>query len=409
MSDTAGDASVPARAPRPHDHDGDGRPPGRLRDDRCPGVLRPHRAADGLLVRVRPVGGRLDAGALTALAAAARRGSGVVELTSRANVQLRGLPADALPAVAAGLGAAGLLPSDAHDRARNIVAEPLAGRRPGGRADASAVDALLDALGAAVCGAPDLIALSGRFLLAVEDGSGAGAGLGADVRIVAAGDDAWHVVVGDLAVRTVPARDVAGAVLAVVRAFLERARPTGAWRIAELPGGARALRGALGVAEGPGVPVAADGDLVGVVPQSGDRVAVGALAPLGRLAPAALDGLAALAAGHPVRVSARRTVAVLDVPAACVTGVRAALDAAGLVTAPGTGWEDLTACAGRGACGRALADVRAAAARRAAERGPGAPREHWSACGRRCGQTAAVRRAVVAAPGGGWTVEEVAA
>jgi hypothetical protein len=39
-----------------------------------------------------------------------------------------------------------------------------------------------------------------------------------------------------------------------------------------------------------------------------------------------------------------------------------------------------------GACSKALLDVRAAASRRAAVRDGASPREHWSACQRRCGQ-----------------------
>ncbi|HEY4810154.1 MAG TPA: hypothetical protein VIH71_03755, partial [Solirubrobacteraceae bacterium] len=62
------------------------REPGAL--DGCPGVLRLHQAADGYLARVRLPGGRLNARALDALAQVAALGSDIVELTSRAGLQV---------------------------------------------------------------------------------------------------------------------------------------------------------------------------------------------------------------------------------------------------------------------------------------------------------------------------------
>ncbi|CAM5737551.1 precorrin-3B synthase [Streptomyces badius] len=73
-------------------------------------------------------GGVLSADRADALLAAAERfGDGELHLTSRGNVQLRGLGAECGGALAELLTAAGLLPSAAHERARNIVASPLAG------------------------------------------------------------------------------------------------------------------------------------------------------------------------------------------------------------------------------------------------------------------------------------------
>ena len=77
--------------------------------DRCPGVLRPHQAADGAMVRVRVPGGRTTGTALAALGrVAARYGSGLLQLTSRAGLQLatefdRAPVAYLLSAVAAGV------------------------------------------------------------------------------------------------------------------------------------------------------------------------------------------------------------------------------------------------------------------------------------------------------------------
>ena len=58
----------------------------------CPGALRPMRSGDGLVVRVRPRAGRLDATQANCIAELAERyGNGLIDLTSRANFQIRGV------------------------------------------------------------------------------------------------------------------------------------------------------------------------------------------------------------------------------------------------------------------------------------------------------------------------------
>jgi precorrin-3B synthase len=145
--------------------------------DRCPGVLRLVEAADGFLARVRLPGGLVSGAQLRALAGLADElGDGRVELTSRGNVQLRGLAADAAEALTDGLSRAGLLPSLDHDRVRNVLASPLAGLDGG-----PDLSGIVRALDAALCARPRLSELSGRFLFAVDDGRGDVSGLGADV------------------------------------------------------------------------------------------------------------------------------------------------------------------------------------------------------------------------------------
>ena len=58
----------------------------------CPTAWRPMMAGDGLLVRVRPPLGRLTVPQAIGLAEAARlHGNGLVDLTNRAALQLRGV------------------------------------------------------------------------------------------------------------------------------------------------------------------------------------------------------------------------------------------------------------------------------------------------------------------------------
>ena len=139
-----------------------------LRPDACPGVFALHDAADGALARVRLPGGAIDAAALQVVAGCAEDlGDGAVHLTSRGNLQLRGLRRDD-PRLAARLAAAGLLPSTTHERARNVLASPLSGIA-GGLAD---VRDLARELDRGLCARPALAALSGRFLFALDDGRG---------------------------------------------------------------------------------------------------------------------------------------------------------------------------------------------------------------------------------------------
>ncbi|MEV6846037.1 precorrin-3B synthase [Actinoplanes sp. NPDC051411] len=127
-------------------------------DDACPGALRLHAAADGALARIRLPGGMLTGRRLRVLTEIAEeQGDGALELTSRANIQLRALRAD--PTELAGrLAAAGLLPSLAHETVRNIAAPPLA--------DAE-TRRLVEELDRGLCADDALAALPGRFLFAI--------------------------------------------------------------------------------------------------------------------------------------------------------------------------------------------------------------------------------------------------
>ena len=170
-------------------------------------MLRLAEAADGLLARVRLPGGLVSAGQLLVLAGlAGELGDGRVELTSRGNVQLRGLRADAAGSLTSELTEAGLLPSLRHDRVRNVLASPLAGLDHG-----IDLTRIVRALDAGLCASERLAELPGRFLFAIDDGRGDVAGLGADVVATVRADGA---VVSGLAV---PVDDVPDVMLAMRR------------------------------------------------------------------------------------------------------------------------------------------------------------------------------------------------
>ncbi|GAA2319076.1 precorrin-3B synthase [Nonomuraea roseoviolacea subsp. roseoviolacea] len=389
-----------------------------MRPDACPGALQVHEAADGPLARVRLPGGAISSGRLRELAACASGlGSGVIELTSRANVQVRGLRSPA--AFAERIAAAGLLPSAAHERVRNIVASPLGGR---GSAGPLPTQPLVEALDRELCALPRLAGLPGRFLFAVDDGTGDMPGLGADVtyvggRLLLAGVDAGLAV---------PADEAVGRMIAAAEAFLdERESSAGeraAWRIGELVDGPGRIAARLGSggsghaapalpaapaprpalpaapAPRPALPAApaprpalptTPAPRAGRVGQRDGRVALEAVVPLGRLSAGQARAVAEVAATSgeaPVRFTPWRTVVLLDLPPAAADRTARALAAAGLVTDPASPWAGVSACTGRPGCAKALADVQEDARRWVAtlEAAPERP-VHWAGCERRCG------------------------
>ena len=359
----------------------------RTEADRCPGSLALHRAQDGWLARVRIPGGRVTADQLVALSRGASIGNGLVELTSRANLQLRGLDAGAGAQLAEIVAEAGLLPSPAHDRARNVIASPVAGRHPSAR---GYTDAVVKSIDRSVCADPALAELPGRFLFAVDDGSGTALDRFADVVLVCRDDGTYSLALaGQATADAYPPADAATVAVAAAAAFLaERSeRGVDAWRIAELEHGAAAIarRIATGIAgplDGP------SGDRLGPgqLEQRDGRVALTGLAPLGRLDGADLARLSTIA--EEVRIGTGRTVTVLDVEPDAVAMIEAELASLGLVVQPCSGWVGLSACAGLGRCPQARIDVRSAAIARARTRRPGAAAEHWAACERRCGERA---------------------
>jgi precorrin-3B synthase len=91
----------------------------------CPGGVRPMPSGDGLLVRVRPWCGAFTREQARGLAdIAATLGNGHIDLTRRANLQVRGLSETHLPTLHGALDRLGLLEDEI---ARNVMVDPLAG------------------------------------------------------------------------------------------------------------------------------------------------------------------------------------------------------------------------------------------------------------------------------------------
>jgi precorrin-3B synthase len=141
----------------------------------CPGVFTPMAAGDGLIVRPRIRRGRLRAPELLAIANASRMfGNGVVELTRRANLQLRGISERSLPDLQAELQRWGLASSE---RTLTVALCPRAALEAGG----ARLELVADSLEALGSGAPE--SLSDKFLIVVGGGHDPFDDLHADVRV----------------------------------------------------------------------------------------------------------------------------------------------------------------------------------------------------------------------------------
>ncbi|GLY34154.1 precorrin-3B synthase [Amycolatopsis sp. NBRC 101858] len=301
------------------------------------------------MARVRLPGGAVSAAQLRALADCAEAcGDGDLHLTSRGNVQLRGVTR---PGLAVRLADAGLLPSPSHERVRNVLASPLSGLH-GGLADVRGLAAELDAL---LCSTPELASLPGRFLFAFDDGRGDVAGEDADVcwRALDADEGTLLLAGGDTG-RPVARADAVAALAEVALDFL-RVRGT-AWRVAELDD--PAWRGT----PVPRLPAEIPAGLI----ERDNGLAAAVVPRFGQLAAAQMRALAEFG---PALVTPWKSLVLPNAPADVFERL-------------GFGGETLgtTACIGRPGCAKSRADVRADAVFR-----PGL-RAHFSGCERRCGK-----------------------
>ena len=352
---------------------------GALRRGACPSLAAPMRTGDGLLVRLRPVAPALTAEDLIALANLARaHGNGLIEITARGNLQLRGLTEASVPQVAEGLAAAGIVPQTGVA----IEIPPLAGIDPSEGADATPVaDALRAAIAAAALAlAPKLaIVIDGGGVLSLAD-------MVADIRLDAVADgSAWRLSVGG---------------------DRQTARPVGVFSADRIVGGTMTIVAALAALG----PTARGRDLDAAIVNAALELAlprhplgahrIGGEAVLG-IAPAYgqmhADRLAALVQGltacgaSEFRLAPHRTLLVRGLGEAAMPAAQACAEREGFwctETAPG---RTVSICAGAAGCASASFDTHAAADALVAEAGAlldGSVDVHVSGCPKGCAHPA---------------------
>ncbi|MBX5219387.1 precorrin-3B synthase [Rhizobium sp. NLR8a] len=196
----------------------DDRPPAKPRPrGACPALAAPMPTGDGLLVRLRPAGGALTLSQFSALArSAAEHGNGIVEITARGNLQIRGLRAETVKRLAADIDAAGIAVPDGPA----IEVSPLHGIDPEETGDPAALERTLRSKLVGLLASPRL---APKLSLIIDGGGAFGlSALSADIRIVAQPAAQWLVAInGDGETATPVAMGPAEAAISAVGDILD--------------------------------------------------------------------------------------------------------------------------------------------------------------------------------------------
>ena len=370
-------------------------------------------AKDGGICRVKLPGGLLTSAQARAVAEAARcHAGGVLELTNRSNLQIRGVREACQGALVQQLLDAGLGPRHAAaDDVRNVLISPAAGRDPAAHLDTRP---LAEQLLALLQDVPAFRDLSPKFALQL-DGGEALAMLdhphdiwlsalpgGTQLAFGLAGcprGDALGVVAADQAVPLVEA---------LLRLFLQLAGEHTRLRQLLAERSAQDFLARLPVdfqRAPPGLTSPApEGAPLGVHAQAQPgRVMLLAGAPLGRLQAEQLQALADLADAEgsgELRLTPWQGVLLPDVPTERQAAVAQAISDLGLLLDARAPLARLLACSGSAGCAKAAADTKADAGRLAERLPADIAQVHLSGCPRSCAAAHVAPYTLLARPGG---------
>lgn len=375
----------------------------------CPGALRPMETGDGYLVRLRVANGILAIDRAIAIAALSREfGNGQIDLSARANLQLRGIRQNQLGPLRTCLADLELLDENvASEAVRNVAPSPLAG------IDVTAVlDArpIVVAIEARLTGEPALHGLPAKFGFLVDGGGHLRlGGLASDVRFEACAGPAGPrlaVRLGDAAAGWIAPAQAADAASAIARAFLTLRRDE--TRMAPLVGrtGAAAIARLAGIVFDPDIPAAAErvelADVLGVH-SLGASCFLGAAVAFGALRADDLSVLAMRAqdnGARELRLTAWRALLIPGLELDTATALAAQVASVGFILDPCDRRLSLAACAGKPACASAHADVRSIALLLASRLKDFAGTLHVSGCPKGCAHHARAPITLVATPDG---------
>ncbi|MDI4658340.1 precorrin-3B synthase [Xanthobacter autotrophicus] len=309
--------------------------PAPARRGACPAFLAPMETGDGLILRLVPAEGAISPGQLRGLARAATAlGNGMMEITARGSLQVRGLTAETVAPLQDAVLALGITPR----LGLAIDISPLSGLDPREVADARPLAQRIQE------GAAGLADKLGPKVSVVIDGGGA-IGLGghkADVRLAALRSGAegmWSVTIGGGAPELLAEKDAAARALdalSQIAALGRRARAT------DLPGCA-AAQGDHGKPLAP----------LGTFPLADGRFACGIGLPFGAGAAnlfAALADAAEAAGSRDLRPATERVLLTTGLDAEGTRAFATEARRLGCLVAPDDPRAFIAACPGAPAC-----------------------------------------------------------
>lgn len=353
----------------------------------CPALSAPMLTGDGLLVRLNPVAGEISPTALIGLCQSAlRHGNGIVEVTARGSIQIRGLTTDSAALLAAEVDALGI----AVRTGVPVDTSPLAGIDPTEVADPSP---LAEAIRAAISEA-NLAPRLGPKVSVVVDGRGQIdlVAIIGDVRLVAIDGSCWHLSVAGDQVNATPVAVLthhAGikATLGILSLIADLGRSA---RARDLP--VEEIRRVAGPADDSisEPPRVTDSSAIGILPLADSCRALGVGLPFGQVRAEALIDFceAAMELGATgIRPAPARTILVMSLSQAACEALRDKAKALGLVTDLADPRTRIAACPGAPACASGMIAARDVAAEIARDLGQNLDPTlslHISGCAKGC-------------------------
>jgi len=359
-----------------------------MRRGACPGVTMPMRTGDGLLARMLPEGPLAIEHFVTLCRASHAHGNGIMEVTQRGSLQVRGLSEGSAVQFADVVRSIGL--GDRPGPA--VLTPPLMGFEP----HSIDLDSVMR-LRKAIAAEPTLAKLSPKTSIVMDGDERLHLDqVFADIRVRAHGSTAVYLSIAGTAATAsplgyVPTQDIEQSVLAIlsciarlgetarardlvadeVKAGLFAASPT-AMRFGPAPAARPVVMG------------------IGVHPLIDGSNALGIALPFGFSEAGLLNHLAETAhasGAHSIRPAPGRTLLLLGLPSSAIQDVSALAAGIGFVTQVSDARRHIIACAGAPACASALLDTRTLAtqiATAAAAYLDGSFDIHLSGCAKGC-------------------------